>query len=183
MTMVVLGLLLLVIGVVDGACRQVEMEETEVCEESEDVECGSCSTVHTRECRITMMTSWSPVKIRRCPSASPCPREGREFCRIDYKTRCSSTLKYHSMKEDYPRCSKKKVISCSKNKKREQQAEWLNLIFQPATSTPLCQEVERLSCKIETRTVRKAKPVTRCNRLPRKMCYKKKCKQVQCSTQ
>merc|ERR1712127_843517 len=41
-----------------------------------------------------------------------------------------------------------------------------------------CREVQVMRCTIEKRTVRKAKPVTSCRRIPTKMCAKKKCKKV-----
>ena len=41
-----------------------------------------------------------------------------------------------------------------------------------------CREVEAMRCSIEKRTVRKAKPVSSCRRIPTKMCAKKKCKKV-----
>ena len=151
----------------DG-CREVEVEETRVCEEREVEECGLCATFHVRECTIHMEAAWVPVRVKRCvegQQSAGCTRGGRQLCRTRYRTACGTRMEYHDMEEDYPKCRRERVNTCTEE---EQEEEEVNN----------CREVEAMRCSIEKRTVRKAKPVSSCRRIPTKMCAKKKCKKV-----
>ena len=151
-------------GLAREGCREVEVQETQVCKEQEVEECGPCSTVHMRECTIQMVDSWVPVRVKRCTESqsSGCERGSREVCRVQYRTSCSSRLQYQQVEEDFPKCRKEKVTSCPGDD----------------PLSPGCREVEAVRCRIERRTVRKARPVTACRRLPINLCGRRKCKQV-----
>ena len=151
----------------DG-CREVEVEETRVCEEREVEECGVCATFHVRECTIHMEAAWVPVRVKRCvegQQSAGCTRGGRQMCRTRYRTACGTRMEYHDMEEDYPKCRRERVNTCTEEEQKEEEVN-------------NCREVEAMRCSIEKRTVRKAKPVSSCRRIPTKMCAKKKCKKV-----
>jgi len=152
----------------DG-CREVEVEETRVCEEREVEECGVCATFHVRECTIHMEAAWVPVRVKRCvegQQSAGCTRGGRQMCRTRYRTACGTRMEYHDMEEDYPKCRRERVNTCTEEQQEEEE------------EVNNCREVEAMRCSIEKRTVRKAKPVSSCRRIPTKMCAKKKCKKV-----
>jgi len=158
-------------------CRQVEVEQVEVCQERKVEECGSCTTVYMRECAIKMTEAWIPKMVNQCtksPQSVGCERGGRKLCRVDYRTTCSSRLEYQQVEEDFPECRREKVSSCQDKVDTEDDSERNNLVS-PSSSN--CRQVEVTRCQIQRRTVRKAKPVTRCQRLPTSLCAKRKCKQ------
>ena len=143
----------------------MEVELREECSSQEVEECGTCTTLHLRSCTISLVSSWRPVQVKRCTPAhqsAGCLRDGRHLCRTQYSSHCSTRLEYQAMQEDFPRCRRETVTSCPQE----------NLLEAG------CREVQVMRCTIEKRTVRKAKPVTSCRRIPRKMCAKKKCKKV-----
>lgn len=151
-------------------CRQVEVEEVEVCEEQEVSECGQCSTVHLRECTIRMVEYLVPVTVRRCRERSPqCGRGGRQLCRVEYRTTCSSHLQYQEVEEDVPECRREKVQSCPDMEEEESERE--NMVTGAG-----CRMVDVTRCRIQKKTVKKARPVTKCQRLPTNMCAKRNCK-------
>jgi hypothetical protein len=73
-------------------------------------------------------------------------------------------MKIAEVMEDQPVCRTEKIDSCSSNSSD-------------------CREVEVNRCHIENRTVRRARPETRCERIPSKLCAQQKCKKgrVECS--
>ena len=163
-------LLLSGVSAIKEGCRQVEVEETRVCHEREVEECGVCATIHVRECTIQMEVAWVPVRVKRCvegQQSAGCTRGGRQLCRTHYRTSCGTRMEYHDMEEDYPKCRRERVNTCTKEEQQEEEKDGKR-----------CREVEAMRCSIEKRTVRKAKPVSSCRRIPTKMCAKKKCKKV-----
>ena len=85
------------------------------------------------------------------------------YCR--YQTRCHTKMVYHEMEEDYPKCQVEVVKSCRESEERGNKVD----------PTRDCKEVKVTRCRIARRKVRKAQPDTRCERVPRKTCVKRKC--------
>ena len=182
-------LLMLLLSGVSGnkeGCREVEVEETRVCQEREVEECGVCATLHVRECTIQMEVAWIPVRVKRCvegQQSAGCTRGGRQLCRTHYRTSCGTRMEYHDMEEDYPKCRRERVNTCTEEEQEEEQEEQEEQEKQEEKKEgKRCREVEAMRCSIEKRTVRKAKPVSSCRRIPTKMCAKKKCKKVKTLT-
>ena len=173
-------LMLLLLSGVSAAkegCREVEVEETRVCKEREVEECGVCATLHVRECTIQMEVAWVPVRVKRCvdgQQSAGCTRGGRQLCRTHYRTSCGTRMEYHDMEEDYPKCRRERVNTCTEEEQEKENEQ--------KEGKKRCREVEAMRCSIEKRTVRKAKPVSSCRRVPFNMCAKKKCKKVPIST-
>jgi len=159
----------------EEGCREVEVEETRVCQEREVEECGVCTTLHVRECTIQMEVAWVPIRVKRCvdgQQSAGCTRGGRQLCRTHYRTSCGTRMEYHDMEEDYPKCRRERVNTCTEEEQQEEQEK------EEKEGKERCREVEAMRCSIEKRTVRKAKPVSSCRRVPFNMCAKKKCKKV-----
>merc|ERR1719419_1792990 len=113
-----------------------------------------------------MVQHLQPVLVKRCtePQESEgCAREGRHLCRVEHRTECRSSMEYRLVKEDYPSCTREKVHSCSVPQEGEGDGE-------------SCRQVEVIRCHIEKREVKKARPVTKCQRVPVRLCAKLACK-------
>ena len=86
------------------------------------------------------------------------------FLFASFSSHCSTVMKIVEVVEDQPVCRTEKIDSCSGN------------------STD-CRQVEVNRCHIERRTVRRARPQTRCERIPSTLCARQECKEgrVECS--
>jgi len=131
-----------------------------VCRHVEAEECGVCHSLFMKECHIQMEYSYKPIKINDCKE-SICGASGyKRECRTKYYTECSTDMVYHNMVEDYPVCGVSKHKKC--------------------TESGDCMMVPVMKCKIEKRTIRKAKPESKCRRVPTQICKKKKCEKRRC---
>merc|ERR1712059_204855 len=81
---------------------------------------------------------------------------------------------YQKVEEDFPDCWKEKVSSCPETMDSDDASRRNNMV---SPSIPDCRQVDVTRCKIGKRTVRKARPVTKCQRLPQSFCARKKCNQ------
>ena len=125
---------------------------------------------------FSLILRFSIFLLSRCvegQQSAGCTRGGRKLCRTHYRTSCGTRMEYHDMEEDYPKCRRERVNTCTEQEQQEEQKQ-----EEQEKGGKRCREVEAMRCSIEKRTVRKAKPVSSCRRIPTKMCAKKKCKKV-----
>ena len=148
-------------------CKMVMLKEEAVCEDRP--ECEGCSVIQARECTINMREVWVTQNITRCSRGGKfikgCPYQGRRICNIKFRSKCSTSLVYRVIEEDFPNCRTETVKSCRETLNTE------NLV-EPEDN---CDTVEVNRCQIAKRKVRRAQPNTVCKRLPYKECLKENC--------
>jgi len=88
-------------------------------------------------------------------SRTGCVGGVRRICYTKYAAECHTERVEHEMEEDRPNCKVRRVKSCS--------------------GEGDCRMVPAVRCKIEKKMVKKMKPETRCQRVPRQFCRKEMC--------
>jgi len=142
---------------------------------SEFVEdCEICHTVHVRDCTIQMKSVLVPVKIRKCSPPKltsfdglECVNGSRTRCKVRFETKCGYHTEYREVVEDHPECRTEQVQSCPDDN-REEITNFVNVDRK-------CVKVDVTRCNIVKKTLRKAKPVHQCKRVPKKACIKYPC--------
>merc|ERR1712034_146929 len=134
-----------------------------------------CHTLHTKECLIRMVPTFTPVKMQRCrgeEKKDSCAEGVKTQCATKYQTRCSSIMVYKEQEEDFPKCRVEKVKTCKEEQKEDRFLEWKNMVenTQPLVKKKQCSQVGVLRCTMSRRITKRAKPQTRCKRVPRSFC-------------
>lgn len=164
--------LILLLNHVNSRCRLK-------CETKYVEDCERCHKVHARECSIEMQSVLVPQRIRECgPSrysssdGSECSDDGSEtICNIRYETECGYRIEYQEVTEDHPECRTEKVEKCFDDEK--------NLFSNFIRRRKRCFNVDVRKCSIVKKTLRKAKPVHQCKRVPRRECSTRPCSRTQ----
>ena len=145
---------------IDKAAVVRQLPLTQKCREVSRVECKECQTVLKKVCNIETQEKVVEKPVRRCRRyREPNCQDGyREKCKTSYSSECYTVNKIVEVEEDTPMCRTEKVESCTGN------------------STVSCRLVGVNRCNIETKLVRRARPESKCERVPSKVCGLVKCR-------
>merc|ERR1711935_20112 len=105
-----------------------------------------CKLKYLKSCLIEMVPKYMTVEVEVCRKNAQKNCDDAKQCKTEYFTRCWSEMQFMKQIEDKPRCE-----DISEN----------NVMVK--------------KCEVFKKTVRRARPVSKCKRTPRKLCYRKSC--------
>ena len=138
------GLLLLILcssEEVGGQCQPVYQ-----------LECPACSLRLEKVCQISLEERLVEARVLQCRNITSPGCEGglATRCSVKFHSSCSTVTETATVLEDRPVCRTERVESC--------------------LTDSTCRLIKVNRCHIERVAVRKGRPVTKCERIPRKLC-------------
>ena len=145
------GLLLLIL------CSSEEVAGQ--CQPVYQLECPACSLRLEKVCQILLEERLVEARVLQCRNITSPGCEGglATRCSVSFTSSCSTVTETATVLEDRPVCRTERVESC--------------LTDSPSSSSSSsCRLIKVNRCHIERVAVRKGRPVTKCERIPRKLC-------------
>lgn len=138
------GLLLLIL------CSSEEVAGQ--CQPVYQLECPACSLRLEKVCQISLEERLVEARVLQCRNITSPGCEGglTTRCLVKFHSSCSTVTETATVLEDRPVCRTERVESC--------------------LADSSCRLIKVNRCHIERVAVRKGRPVTKCERIPRKLC-------------
>ena len=118
------------------------------------LECAACSLRLEKVCEISLEERLVETRVLQCRNITDPRCEGgmTTRCSVRFHSSCSTVTETATVLEDRPVCRTERVESCLTD------------------SASSCRLIKVNRCHIERVAVRKGRPVTKCERIPRKLC-------------
>merc|ERR1711936_951473 len=146
------GLLLFILSTGEVTGEDIPWKASGQCQPVYQLECAGCSLRLEKLCEISLEERPVEARLLQCRNiTNPACQGGLTTrCSVRFHSSCSTVTETATVVEDRPVCRTERVESC--------------------LADSSCRQIKVNRCHIERVTVRKGRPVTKCERIPRKLC-------------